>query len=107
MSGGNLFEAIPPALPEELVTVLARAGCVRVERIVSRGQSSPPGFWYDQDVHEFVLLVAGRARLMREGESEMELRPGDWIEFRAHVRHRVTFTAPDEATIWLAVFYGD
>jgi cupin 2 domain-containing protein len=79
---------------------------VRIERIVSRGHASPPGFWYDQPEHEFVLLVEGEAALVVEGEGERRLAPGDWLEIKARVRHRVSWTAPDRATIWLAVFYG-
>jgi cupin 2 domain-containing protein len=105
MTAGTLLTGIPAALPEELVTILAHGDGVRVERIVSRGHASPPGFWYDQDEHEFVLLVAGAARLHIEGEPERELRPGDWLELAAHVRHRVTWTAPDRDSVWLAVFY--
>jgi cupin 2 domain-containing protein len=106
MNGGNLGAGIPAELPEELVSILATGPSVRVERIVSRGHASPPGFWYDQPEHELVLLVAGAARLEVEGVGERALRAGDWLELPAHVRHRVVWTAPDQDTIWLAVFYG-
>lgn len=78
---------------------------MRIERIVSRGQSSPPGFWYDQDEGELVLVLTGRARLLLEGEPERELGAGDWVDIPPHLRHRVTFTDPTHDTIWLAVFY--
>jgi cupin 2 domain-containing protein len=105
MAHGNLFEGIPADLRAELVTVLRQGAGVRIERIVSRGQSSPPGFWYDQDEAELVLVLTGRARLLLEGEPERELRAGDWIDIPPHLRHRVTFTEPEQDTIWLAVFY--
>jgi cupin 2 domain-containing protein len=103
----NLLEDIPGELPDELVSVLVRGAAVRIERIVSRGHTSPPDFWYDQDEHEVVFLLAGRARILFDGEwpREETLEPGDWLEIRAHERHRVTFTEPAENTIWLAVFY--
>jgi cupin 2 domain-containing protein len=104
VSSGSLFAGIPSDLPHELTTALTAAPGLRVERIVSRGQVSPPGFWYDQDEDEVVLLVAGRARLLLEGQPERALAPGDWIHIPAHVRHRVTFTAQGEDTIWFAVF---
>jgi cupin 2 domain-containing protein len=50
-------------------------------------------------------VLAGRARLLLEGEPERELGPGDWIDIPPHLRHRVTFTDPTRHTIWLAVFY--
>ena len=103
---GNLMAGIPAVLPEEFVTVLAEANHVRIERIVSRGHASPPGFWYDQDEDEFVLLVGGAARVELQGRGEVSLSLGDWIDIPRHLRHRVTWTAPDQDTIWLAVFRG-
>ena len=101
---GRITDGIPAALPSEHVALLAVGGGVRVERIVSRGHVSPPGFWYDPDEDEWVMLVAGAARLEIEGEGEIELRPGDWIDLRRSQRHRVSFTDPERDTIWLAVF---
>ncbi len=80
---------------------------MRIERIVARGQASPDGFWYDQASHQWVALLEGAARLEFEGGSEVELAPGDHINIRAGTRHRVAWTAPDRATVWLAVFYDD
>lgn len=102
---GSLSQNLPEQLPAELVTILAQGSGVRVERIVSRGHASPAGSWYDQDEHEFVLLAAGEARLLIEGQGELELRAGDHVLLPAHLRHRVTWTHPDVETIWLAVFY--
>lgn len=101
----NLFDDVPADLPQELTHLLLAAQHVRIERIVSHGHSSPPDFWYDQTEHEWVLLLAGAARLQFE-EGVVALRPGDFINIPAHRRHRVEWTTPDEPTIWLAVFYG-
>ena len=81
----------------------------RVERIFSHGHASPAGFWYDQDEAEWVLLLGGEAKLRFEGEdSPIPLRPGEFLTIAAHRRHRVEWTTPDEATVWLAVhFDGD
>lgn len=95
----------PPGNPErELSTTLVQGAGVRIERIVSRGQSSPPGFWYDQPEHEYVLLIEGAARLEVEGHGTLRMGPGDWIDLPAHLRHRVAWTEPDADTVWLAVF---
>jgi cupin 2 domain-containing protein len=102
---GRLLDAIPALLPAELITELARGRDVRIERIVSRGHVSPPDFWYDQDEHELVVLLAGRATLELEGHGTRALEPLDWLNIPARVRHRVTFTEPDADTLWLAVFY--
>jgi cupin 2 domain-containing protein len=103
---GNLFAALPDARAEERFEVIGGSGAARVERIVSHGQASPAGFWYDQDEDEWVALLAGRARVEIEGEAApVELAPGDWLELPAHRRHRVSWTTPEEPTVWLAFFY--
>ena len=101
---GNVFERIPAHLKEEFVETLAQSPHVRVERIVSRGHASLPGFWYDQEQHELILVLQGAARL-RLDEKAVELAAGDWLNIPAHQKHRVEWTTPDEPTIWLAVFY--
>jgi GNAT superfamily N-acetyltransferase len=104
LARGNLVNELPEGLPNEVVTALVRERGVRVERIVSWGQVSPPGFWYDQDEHELVLVLVGTARLELEGHGEIALGPGDWVDIPAHLRHRVTFTDPHWPTTWLAIF---
>ena len=100
----NLFADLPAHLPEELIQTLLSTPQVRIERIVSQGHVSPPGFWYDQDEHEWVLLIQGAARL-RFDDEVVELKPGDFLNIPAHRKHRVEWTSPDELTIWLAIYY--
>jgi cupin 2 domain-containing protein len=103
----NLFADLPSNLPVELFTTLLDAGQVRIERIVSHGQASPEGFWYDQAQHEWVVVLEGAARLRFEHEEgAVEMRRGDFLHIPAHTRHRVEWTTPDEPTVWLAVHYG-
>ena len=102
----NLFSDLPQHLPQELVQTLLTAAQVRIERIVSHGHASPEGFWYDQDQHEWVIVLKGAARLRFE-DGTIEMKPGDFINIPAHKRHRVEWTTPDEQTVWLAVFYGE
>jgi len=102
----NIFNPIPRGIDEESIEVLLEAKNVRIERIVSKGHASPPGFWYDQDKDEFVVLLKGSAGLMFEDKDEITaLRPGDYINIQAHVRHRVEWTDPHEDTVWMAVYY--
>jgi len=100
----NLFAGLPQHLPNELITTLLESANVRVERIISHGHASPEGSWYDQDHHEWVVLLKGAARLRFE-DGELEMKAGDFVDIPAHRRHRVEWTTPDEATIWLAVHY--
>jgi cupin 2 domain-containing protein len=99
----NLFAQIPAHLAEELVEPILGGNSVRIERIVSCGQTSPEGFWFDQEESEFVVLFAGAARMRFEGEEPFAMTPGDYINIPAHRRHRVEWTTPEEPTIWLAV----
>lgn len=103
---GNLFRSLSAALRGEQVDVLAETASLRIERIISRGQVTPPGQWYDGDRDEWVAVLAGAARLRFEGESAPRpLAPGDWIRIPAHARHRVEWTDPERATVWLAVHF--
>ena len=103
----NLLDNLPSELPEELVSTLVKNRHVRVERIVSTGHSSPTDFWYDQDEHEWVLLLKGEATLLFEDGRLVSMQTGDHVLIPAHEKHRVQWTQPDEATVWLAVFYKD
>ena len=104
----NIFAAIPARLPEELVEVLLATEQVRIERIVSAGHVSPPGFWYEQETREWVLLIQGSARLMFDGDDwPIEMRPGDFVDIPARRRHRVEGTDPSTQTIWLAIHVRD
>ena len=98
----NLFAVLPARGDEEVFeTLLARPG-LRVERIVSTGQASPPGFWYDQDEDEWVAVLQGGAELRFDDEpAPRRLAAGDHLLIPAHRRHRVEGT--HNPTIWLAV----
>lgn len=104
----NLFADLPKQLPAEFITTLLADKHVRIERIVSHGHASPPGFWYDQDQSEWVVVLRGAARIQFEGgEQPIEMKAGDFVTIPAHRRHRVVWTTPDEPTVWLAVHFGD
>ena len=106
IAGGNLFSDVPVNLADEQFTELLSTAHVRIERIVSFGQASPPGFWYDQDQAEWVILLTGSARLLFEGETAArQLQPGDYLRIPPHVRHRVEWTDDGRATVWLAVHH--
>jgi len=103
----NLFGDLPTrAASEQFVELLSRPG-LRIERIVSGGQASPPNFWYDQPQGEWLVVLQGEARLVFEGETASRLlRPGDFIDIAPNRRHRVEWTHPEVPTIWLAVHYA-
>jgi cupin 2 domain-containing protein len=76
---------------------------VRIERIVSAGHSSPPGFWYDQERDEWVCLVQGNATIAWHDGRSRDLSPGDCLLIPAHEKHRVEWTSQNPPCIWLAV----
>lgn len=102
---GNVLPSLPPALPSELIEVLVKHSTVRIERILSKGHTSPESGWYDQDESEWVIVLRGRGRLQFDDGEEVDLDAGDWIDIPAHRKHRVAWTDPDAVTVWLAVFY--
>ena len=104
---GNLLGGLPEgAAEDEIFDTLVVAPGMRIERIVSTGQVNAEGEWYDQDDDEWVVVIAGAARLEIEGEDdERPLGAGDWIHLPAHRRHRVTWTQENPPTVWLAVHY--
>ena len=98
---GNLFASLPAASDgERFETLFANAVCC-VERIVSFGHASPPGFWYEQGEDEWVVLLQGSAELGFADGARLALEPGDWVELPAGCPHRVEATAV--GTVWLAV----
>jgi cupin 2 domain-containing protein len=102
----NLFADAPQDRVEEQFTELLRTPNVKIERIVSSGQASPPGFWYDQDWPEWVIVLTGSAGLLLEGEAAPRiLKPGDYVHIPAHARHRVAWTDAEVTTVWLAVHH--
>ena len=102
----DLFADVPAHLPDKLFTTLLDADDVCIERIVPHGHASPEGFWYDQDRHEWVIVLKGAARL-RFKDGEVEMRPGSFVNIPARRKHRVEWTTPDGPTVWLAVFYRE
>ncbi len=101
----NLFTDIPTELSEEVFQVLAENGQTRIERIISTGQSSAEGFWYDQDENEWVIVLQGSAQIEFIDGRVCVLAKGDYLNIPAHEKHRVAWTEQDAETIWLAVLY--
>lgn len=104
---GNLFADLPPLSDNEIFTELLAQPGLRIERIVSTGQCSPDGFWYDQAEGEWVVLLQGEAHLRLADEEEpRRLLPGDFVAIAPHRRHRVESTLAGQTTIWLAIHYA-
>lgn len=101
----NLFTPVPDNGAGEIFEQILAAGGVRIERIVSHGHASPANGWYDQDEDEWVLLLRGSGKVLFEDGREYLLGAGEHLHIAAHQKHKVTWTDPAAATIWLAVFF--
>ena len=101
----NIFAALPDNLDAEVFEDIVRSPSTRIERIISKGHTSPESGWYDQDENEWVIVLQGAAKLEFADRGEVSLSPGDYINIPAHQQHRVSWSDPEQTTIWLAIFY--
>ncbi|MDC5805422.1 cupin domain-containing protein [Vibrio europaeus] len=101
----NLLANLPDSLNEEQFEDIVKGKDVRIERILSHGQSSPESGWYDQDESEWVMVLSGFGVIEFEDGRIVKLEQGDHVSIPAHCKHKVKQTAQDEITVWLAVFY--
>ena len=104
ISTANLLRLPPEPPTVEVSELLLQRPGIRMERILSTGQASPPGFWYDQTEDEWVAVLQGVGVLQWEDGRLTELRSGDWILIPAHQKHRVERTSVKPPCIWLALF---
>jgi len=103
----NIFQNLPDS-EKEVFEILIQSENFRLERIISSGQSTPEGQWYDQDKDEWIILLSGSAKLLFEGSEEIiELKPGDYLNIPAHKKHRVEWTSQDTDTVWIALHYSN
>lgn len=105
MKLGNIYDQIPKDLSSEVFEKLAGNSQVTVERIISKGQSSPESGWYDQQQNEWVIVLKGSATLIFEDGAEVHLASGGYLDIPAYTKHKVSWTDPEVETIWLAVHY--
>lgn len=103
----NIFTIPMENNTEELCEELLARSNVKIERILSWGQSSPEGFWYDQEWNEWVVLLQGYAQLSWDDGSLTELQGGDQLLIPAHKKHRIENTSSEPPCIWLAVHFTD
>ncbi len=102
----NIFRNIPEKISDEIFEKILENNNVRIERIISKGHSTPKDFWYDQEENEWVILLKGSAEILFKNNSVIiHLKVGDYLNINSHVKHRVEYTDPNIETIWLAVFY--
>lgn len=99
----NIFQLPESLLDQELFEPLIETDQLLIERIISTGQTTPEGEWYDQMRDEWVLLLQGEAQLMYEDGRTIDLKAGDYLLIPARQRHRVSYTSSNPACIWLTI----
>ncbi len=97
----NILSEILPS-DDEIFETIFKNGNIKIERIVSNGQTSPENFWYDQNKYEFVILIKGKAKL-EFVDRDVELSNGDYLIIKPHEKHRVVCTS--KPAVWLCVFF--
>ena len=103
---GNIFSEMPTSFQDEHFQEILTTESIRIERIVSRGHTSPDNGWYDQAEHEWVIVLKGAGIISFEDGKEIELKPGDYLNIPAHAKHKVIWTDQENETVWLAIFYN-
>ncbi|WP_057832491.1 cupin domain-containing protein [Colwellia sp. TT2012] len=101
----NIFSNIPAELANEIFEDILITKKLRIERIVSKGQTSPDTGWYDQSDNEWLIVLSGYGVIEYINGAKVTLKQGDYLNIKAHEQHRVIATSSDEATVWLAIFY--
>jgi len=101
----NLFENIPKELSEEIFEDIISSKNLQIQRIISKGHTSPKSGWYNQEENEWVIVLKGEAIISFINRDDVRLKEGDYLNIPAHTKHKVSWTTPDEETIWLAVHY--
>ena len=102
---GNIFR-LPNRLPSaELFEKLLDDDRILIERVVSTGQATPAGEWYDQERDEWLIVLQGEGELMYEDGSRIKLTTGDYLFIPAHHKHRVEYTSSKPPCIWLTIFF--
>ena len=101
---GNIYAAAPmPSDGSEFSEVLLQQESFRIERIISEGQTTAEGTWYDQATDEWVILLQGDAGVEIEHSDIVKLSQGDYLLIPAHTLHRVVYTSKKPHCVWLAL----
>jgi cupin 2 domain-containing protein len=107
MNTKNIFKIaeLPTADGNEIFELLCKSENLKIKRIISTGQVTPDGEWYDQQENEWVILLQGTAKLeFKDGRLE-KLIAGDYLYLPSGTKHRVSFTSQAPPCIWLAVYF--
>lgn len=101
----NIFSNIPSEMPNEIMESIIKTDKFRIERVVSRGHTSPENGWYDQNESEWVIVLSGYGVIEYFNGMHVTIKQGDYLNIKPHEKHKVIESSPNEPTVWLAIFY--
>jgi cupin 2 domain-containing protein len=106
IKSGNIYASLPGAGKAEVFETLLGTKDVKIKRITSLGQATAEDVWLREPKDEWVVLLAGKAKLFFKGAKKLTImEPGDHVYIPAGTAHRVEWTTPDERSVWLAVHF--
>ena len=99
----NIYELSQEVSRSEKFEQIISGKNIQIERIISTGQTTTSGQWYDQELDEWVILLQGEAELAYADNTRIKLKAGNYLLIPAHTKHRVEYTSIEPPCIWLAV----
>jgi cupin 2 domain-containing protein len=76
-----------------------------LERIISKGHSTPENQWLESKKEEWVILLKGKARILFQNGVKVKLNEGDYILIPKNTKHKVIYTSKKPECFWLAIHY--
>jgi len=76
-----------------------------LERIISIGNITPEGKWYEQNNDEWVVVMKGEGVIEFFDGEIIKLSEGDSIMIKAGDKHKVIYTSIIPVCIWLALHF--
>lgn len=116
----NIFDLKDLSEKEEVVKILTENENVKIEKIISTGQTTD---WQESDKNEFVILIQGEAEIeyfenknfekneniienqRNTNNKKLQLAKGDTILINKGERHRVSYTSKNPCCIWICIFF--
>jgi len=87
---------------EVFVELFKSNNCV-IEKIISTGQSTNEGEWFEEEGDEWVILLQGTSELKFFNGEDYKMKAGDYLLIPSNSKHRVVTTSLDPPCVWLAI----
>jgi cupin 2 domain-containing protein len=100
----NIYELSQKVYQLERFEQIVSGKNIQIKRIISTGQTTTSGQWYDQTTDEWVILLQGEAELSYNDDTRIKLKAGDYLLIPSHTKHRFEYTSIEPPCIWLAVY---